>query len=77
MSYFAVLWQFGLDRSENLQPMEMAVNLLRCRRQELGGDNWKPKYRVVGDMVELTGVEVGIATLRTSMPLTVRSVVVM
>ena len=55
---FYGLRQFGPDRSENMRPMEMAVNLLRCRRQELGGENWKPQYRVVGDMVELTGVEV-------------------
>ncbi|CAM9134054.1 unnamed protein product, partial [Ascophyllum nodosum] len=26
--------KFGPDRSENMRPMEMAVNLLRCRRQE-------------------------------------------
>ncbi|CAN0002290.1 unnamed protein product [Ascophyllum nodosum] len=43
-----------------MRPMEMAVNLLRCRRQALGGKNWKPQYRVVGDMVELTGVELAI-----------------
>ena len=24
----------------------------------IGGKNWKPQYRVVGDMIELTGVEV-------------------
>ena len=57
---FCGLRQFGPDRSENMRPMEMAVNLLRCRRQALGGKNWKPQYRVVGDMVELTGVEVRI-----------------
>ena len=55
---FCGLRQFGPDRSENMRPVEMAMNLLRCRRQALGGNNWKPQYRVVGDMVELTGVEV-------------------
>ena len=48
--------------------MAVAVNLLRCRRQELGGHNWKPQYRVVGDMVELTGVEVRIMARRSSLP---------
>ena len=38
----------------------MVLNLLRCQRQEVGKQNWKPQYRVVGDMVEVTVVEVKV-----------------
>ena len=67
---------FGPDRNDDLRHMEMSVNPLRCRRKVLGGENWKPRYRVFGDMVELTGVEVRIITLRSSLPLAGRRRVV-